>query len=435
MHPALKDLRLATRGMIAVVGTAVLAGCGGGEKMAGPPPREPAVLQIQSGDSVRQFPGLATFERQSVRLVDAAGDPVRRGGVRVAWTVVTGGGVVTVTEDTTTSQGVATAVWSMGAAEGLNELRAEAQGLPPVTFRAWSVAPGPIVFVSGRSGFLGSEFEGYPGDLWVMKEDGSDVMPLFPPTQSIQVLTSPSWSPDGSKILYFRSSTRPAGGVPGLLPEGMWTMRLDSLKELQVPPGGIPFFVDFLRDPTWERTGIQIVAFLDAVGVQNIPAEVTPGQLHVMSSQGFGLTPIATPATTAREPSWSPVADELAFSCQVASTFDICAVDANGNNFRTLTSSATDDTDPQWSPDGARIAFTRGAAPGGSVWVMDADGTNATEVVTGAFAPAWSPDGTRLLVTIESGQRQDIYLVDLASGVMTNLTDSPFRDREAHWRN
>ena len=56
-----------------------------------------------------------------------------------------------------------------------------------------------------------------------------------------------------------------------------------------------------------------------------------------------------------------------------------------------------DDRFPYWSPDGARIAFTRNNA----VYVVNADGTGLRQVSAELrFAGPWSPDGRYILVTV-----------------------------------
>jgi len=55
-----------------------------------------------------------------------------------------------------------------------------------------------------------------------------------------------------------------------------------------------------------------------------------------------------------------------------------------------------DDHDPYWSPDGSRIAFTRNKA----VYVVNADGTGLRQLsVDRRLAGPWSPDGRFILVT------------------------------------
>jgi Tol biopolymer transport system component len=62
------------------------------------------------------------------------------------------------------------------------------------------------------------------------------------------------------------------------------------------------------------------------------------------------------------------------------------------------------------------------------IFVVKADGTELTKVVQGSF-PAWSPDGTRLAYISSDG---GLWIVDLASGDRTQLTQPDTNTFEAH---
>ncbi len=393
----------------------------------------PVAFAVISGDSQLHFPGATTFSELGAALVAADGERVLQSGVPVMWSVLSGGGSIESSVDTTTFRGAAFARWTLGDEEGANRAMVSAEGIAPVEFFARAAKAGPIVFVSERHGRLpGNETA---GDLYVMKENGSDVMPLFGQNRPSQALSDPDWSPDGSKILFVRATERPFGGTPGLLPRGLFWITPDATREEQVPVSGVPGYVQFLEEPAWAPFGSKIVARLGGVGEPSIPPQVTPGHIHVMNSGGNNILTLATPATSGHDPDWSPVGDLIAFSCEVDGFIDVCVMDMKGDNFSQLTADDAIDTDPAWSPDGTRILFARNPDEGGGIWVVNADGTGLEQVISGkATAPSWSPDGSRFVVTIDDGNDLDIYVVELATLEITNLTNSPYRDREPSWR-
>lgn len=97
----------------------------------------------------------------------------------------------------------------------------------------------------------------------------------------------------------------------------------------------------------------------------------------------------------------------------------------------------------RWSPDGKQISFIKtpdSQTPFtvGELWVMDADGSNAHKLADAdaghGYAANWSPDGTRIAYVVRENPEDenadqssaallsDIYLVDVASGQITQLT-------------
>jgi Tol biopolymer transport system component len=88
------------------------------------------------------------------------------------------------------------------------------------------------------------------------------------------------------------------------------------------------------------------------------------------------------------------------------------------------------------SPDGSRLAYLGWSGGGVGIFVANLDGTGIEQVTlelrgearptwgTGwGMAPAWSPDGSKIAYIGRSGDT--VYLLDLATGVSTQVTDAP----------
>jgi Tol biopolymer transport system component len=89
------------------------------------------------------------------------------------------------------------------------------------------------------------------------------------------------------------------------------------------------------------------------------------------------------------------------------------------------------------SPDGSRLAYvSRGDSGGVGIFVANLDGTGIEQVTvelrgearpSGEAAPAWSPDGSKIAYIGRrmSGAHGNVYLLELATGMSTQVTDDP----------
>ncbi|MDP9069303.1 MAG: DPP IV N-terminal domain-containing protein [Actinomycetota bacterium] len=146
----------------------------------------------------------------------------------------------------------------------------------------------------------------------------------------------------------------------------------------------------------------------------------------------------ASPIGFEAEPAWSPDRSMIAFSMNVKEgdpdTLNpnmelFIATDsrvAEGGTVTRTTHSEKTDTSPAWSPDGKRIAFVSDRSGNGDIYIFDIDSRSLQQVTTNpgpdAF-PAWSPDGTELLFASNRKATVDLYAVDLQSGEERQITN------------
>ncbi len=295
-------------------------------------------------------------------------------------------------------------------------------------------------------------------DIYLARADGTDVRRL---TSGPGVKSTPTWSPDGTRIAYrvWEGGERVRhrhgrGGRPrdhpgndrvervyctrgdfGWSPDG--TSLIFPTSSVCDDEGRFDLFIVAAdgsspatrlltpdlegQAPDWSPDGKRI-AFLgrDPTGsvgfyvVDADPGEALKGGLQARRILAFDGRDFANSPTGSW---WSPDGTQLAVTSDVVATGDsasdgrnIVVVKPDGSDPRVIAEAAFN---PAWSPDGRRLAFHRQVDPSeyfqdrpctARTWIVDADGTNERRLdplVEGcAPPPIWSPDGTRLAGTL-----------------------------------
>ncbi|NCX46178.1 MAG: Tol-Pal system protein TolB [Burkholderiaceae bacterium] len=131
-------------------------------------------------------------------------------------------------------------------------------------------------------------------------------------------------------------------------------------------------------------------------------------------------------------PSWAPDGKSLAVSLSKDGNTQIYRVNADGSNLRRLTQGNTIDTEPQFSPDGKFIYFTSDRGGNPQIYRMSADGERGEPARRITFkqpyatSPRISPDGKYLAYIGGAGGGFKLFLMNLATGDSTPMTDTSF---------
>ncbi len=113
---------------------------------------------------------------------------------------------------------------------------------------------------------------------------------------------------------------------------------------------------------------------------------------------------------------------------------DVYVMNDDGSRRRRLTNSTIEThSDPRWSPDGTKIAFTRymdktKSQTSSELFIMNADGTDPQRLTHNNVsdgAPSWSPDGTQIAFTSSRSGNWEVFIIDVATLAVTQLTDAP----------
>lgn len=187
--------------------------------------------------------------------------------------------------------------------------------------------------------------------------------------------TSPSWSPDGTKLAF--SSSR--GGQSEIYIVDQSGGNLHRITNSKGPD----------VSPTWNRkTGSQI-AFVS--GRSGLPHVYTIGadstNVQELTDQGYAVSP-----------AWSPNGQFLALAWTrhygpgAPGSEDIYIMDVVSKQWVQLTHDGGRNDFPSWSPDGRHIVFQSTRSGSSQVWTMLADGSEQKQLTTsgGNSEPDWS---------------------------------------------
>jgi Tol biopolymer transport system component len=280
-------------------------------------------------------------------------------------------------------------------------------GLPPeASWPSWGppppteepVPPGNLA-ENGRIAYVSN------GQLLTITPDGGDAHRIGVADRVGGV----SWSPDGRRLAFDL-----ADGEEGFCGCDLFVANADGSDVVRLTSDGTS------RLPAWSPDGSEIAYTSQPSGGTS--------QIFVMDADGSDAHQVTTGNGFSVRPSWSPDGSRIAFESVVDRNPDVYVMNADGTGVRRLTSDAAADGTPVWSPDGTEIAFTSSRGPNG-VYLMGADGTDPRLVVpdddVDNLYVAWSPDGTKLALASDRGEgfERAIYVFDLASGELTQLTD------------
>ena len=150
--------------------------------------------------------------------------------------------------------------------------------------------------------------------------------------------------------------------------------------------------------PSWSPDGKQI-AFTSKRDGHVIDGFATY-EIYVMDDDGRNPHNLTNHPEDDLYPSWSPDGKQIAFHSERDGNYEIYVMDADGSNPQRLTENPNNDRDPSWSPDGERIVFSarrdghfeNEIAITYEIYVMDADGGNPQNLTNHRNAdvgPAW----------------------------------------------
>jgi hypothetical protein len=186
--------------------------------------------------------------------------------------------------------------------------------------------------------------------------------------------TSPSWSPDGSKIAFQSSRDLSTSfEVYVMNPDGSAQTRLTTNPAFD----GVP---------SWSPDAARIL-FTSGRDGNN--------EIYVMNANGSAPTRLTESIGSDTSATYSPDGTKIAFTSTRDGNAEIYVMNADGSSETRLTRTSATESTPTWSPDGSKIAFASTAPGNIQIFVMNANGSGQTRLTfdqANDLAPNWQHD-------------------------------------------
>lgn len=285
----------------------------------------------------------------------------------------------------------------------------------------------------GTNGLLVYEAKaGKHYQLFTIKTDGTGAHQLTRFADSDAVWAA--WSPSARQIAFERDVY---SGVQ-VTRAAIYTMNADGSGQRSLRPEGLN------GRPSWSPDGSLIVFSTLQFGKQATVSRMAASGSRVRkllttplpaNGRGIGLD----------SPTFSPDGKRIAFVWRKKAVAAIFTMNASGGGLKQVTpwqkGGLADKVD--WSPDGARIAFSSpdpGVLPGisSNVFTARPDGTGLVKITKSRGGKihngldSWSPDGTKIAFARIGAGKSEIYVMNANGSGIKQLTRGP-ESHHASW--
>lgn len=303
------------------------------------------------------------------------------------------------------------------------------------------------------------------GEAWLIYEGEGDIFKISETGDGVTQLSHEpnrdefewEWLPDGSGVIFEQFKNTGEGYVDNMV----MSVSSDGTDTKELAPG---------TEPSLAPDGARIVFVRGAKKSDDLFITTTSGDVSRLTRNAFHD----------REPAWSPDGRRIVFQSKHDGDWELWTIRPNGMGLKKLTDTqGYDPSGPVWAPDGSAIAFdlkvdyseSPDDAPASRIGYVARAGGKPTRLGKGAYGlllggwspdsaavlytdvnqgklfstevssggtetlltdiegidyASWSPDGSRIAYTAfdaDSGS-DDIFLLDPATGAVTNLTAS-----------
>jgi Tol biopolymer transport system component len=291
-----------------------------------------------------------------------------------------------------------------------------ATGKPTPVMAGTGVKLYPSVLASGEIGFLRRD-TAIQGIFYANGKSGPKGGDLH----------SPSWSPDGARLVYSRYTSKREPE-----PRKLWSRN----------PNYELFATAWF--PSYDPTGDHL-----AVAMQNRETQNT--SLYIVD-EGKPARPILEKKDLILFPTWSPDGRRILFGIGQFSAFldfaaggkkpipalnggaQIGSVNADGSGFQLITSGDSNNAFPSFAPDGKRIVYRAVSPQGEGLRIMNLEDHTVTALTSGYDNfPAWSPRGDLIGFVRQIGGNFEVFTIRPDGKDLRQLTNVPGNEAHLAW--
>ncbi|WP_407356649.1 TolB family protein [Methanolobus sp. WCC5] len=219
----------------------------------------------------------------------------------------------------------------------------------------------------------------------------------------------PSWSPDGTRIVYAAN-------------QAIWVMNSDGSGQKKLYDG-----MSWEGDPEFNEDGTKV--YFATESKKAYSARYI--SIHVMDSDGSNSYKL-TESSDSRAPSISPDGSRLVYTSRASGNYDMWVMDTDGTDRSRLTDAPGDESSPSWDPDGTSIVYSSM----GDIFSVNVNGKGPlrlTDDPNNNIEPSYSPDGTMIAYASDIGGDYDLWIMDPTGNAHVQLTTDRYVQRAPAW--
>jgi TolB protein len=304
-------------------------------------------------------------------------------------------------------------------------------------------------------------------EIYLIRPDGSDLRRM---TQANAFAGSPTWSPDGKRLVFYEASIDEAFNI--VLPDRRrgttqiatldiasgerkvvtsgagekWSPRWSTEDRIAYVSGGPDGGIEFTNGPAGAR-GVFGTPNWSADGRRMVfHRDVDPDWPPPPFREWHSRDPRFRLIRTGIFPSYSPSGDRLVCNSQPAAILhnSILVMNSDGSKRSVLFANAEKSAlAPAWSPKGDKIAFGLGrffqtlhgpAVADIAVIGTDGSGLNVLTDGKGNYGfPSWAPDGQRVVYRSSAGRTSKLVVLNTQTGAKKELDTGSTRNNFPAW--